>query len=72
MPPRLRFAWWCDKYHSLPGAGSIAEQEYREVYLNDALPRIYDAVYSWRTNGGFGLSAGEKKVIGWLVKMGAM
>lgn len=71
-PPRLMFAWWCDKYHSLPTPGNLPEQDYREMYLNDVLPRIYDAVSAWRTSGGQNLSANTKKMIGWLVKIGAM
>jgi hypothetical protein len=52
--------------------GSMFEQDYREMYLNDVLPRIYEAVYAWRTSGGKDLSSGDKSIIGWLVKQGAM
>lgn len=72
VPPRLAFAWWCDKYRALPGAGGLSEQDYREMYLNDVLPRIYEAVQHWRTRGGVGLSESDKKIVNWLVKTGAM
>lgn len=69
-PPRLVFAWWCAQYRALPGQGGLGEQDYREMYINDVLPRIYDAVQYWRTHGGFGMSAGDKAIMGWIVKMG--
>lgn len=42
------------------------------MYLNDVLPRIYEAVQHWRTPGGKAQSEGDKKIINWLVKTGAM
>lgn len=71
-PPRLVFAWQCKEYRALPRAGALGDQDYREMRLNDVLPRIYDAVYYWRTHGGFGMSAGDKSIIGWLAKSGMM
>lgn len=48
------------------------EQDYREMYLNDALPRIYEAVQAWRAHGGANMSEGDKQIIGWLAKTGMM
>jgi len=41
------------------------------MYLNDMLPRIYEAVQSWRHNGAK-MSSSDRSVINWLVKIGAM
>jgi hypothetical protein len=72
IPPRLVYAWWCDKYRTLPRIGGIDDQDYRELYLNDVLPRIYEAVSNWRAGGGAKLSQPDQAVITWLVKVGAM
>lgn len=72
VPPRLVFAQWCQHYRALPGPGGLGDQDYREMYLNDVLPRIYEAVYAWRNNGGAGLSQGHRNIINWLAKIGAM
>lgn len=46
------------------------DQDYREMYLNEVLPRIYEAVQYWRKHGGAGMSDGDQKIIGWLAKTG--
>lgn len=71
-PPRLVFAWWCEKYQTLPRSGGINDQDYREMYLNDVLPRIYEAVSNWRNSGGAKMSPADFSVISWLVKTGMM
>ena len=71
-PPRLIYAWWCDKFRALPSAGGVNDQDYREMYLNDVLPRIYEAVSNWRAGGGAKMSPADQAVITWLVKIGAM
>lgn len=70
-PPRLRFAWWCLKYNLLPKSGSMAEQDYREMYLNDVLPNIYSAVSNWRANPA-GMDPSGAAIIMWLAKQGLM
>lgn len=70
-PPRLVFAWQCEKYRALPRAGGIGDQDYREMYLNDVLPQIYEAVSNWRTAGAK-ITPSDHEVIRWLVKIGAM
>lgn len=71
-PPRLIYAWRCEKFGILPRAGGFDDQDYREMYLNDVLPRIYEAVSNWRTQGGVKMSPSDQAVINWLVKIGAM
>lgn len=71
-PHRLVFAQWCSNYRALPGAGGLYDQDYREIYLNEVLPQIYDAVSHWRRKNGIGLSEGDQKIINWLAKTGAM
>jgi hypothetical protein len=66
------YAWWCEKYRVLPGPGRLSDQDYREMYLNDTLPRIYEAVSHWRHSRGKSLSSSDQSVISWLAKMGAM
>lgn len=71
-PRRLVFAQWCNSYRALPGSGGLYDQDYREIYLNEVLPRIYDAVSNWRKKNGIGLNDGDQKIISWLAKTGAM
>jgi hypothetical protein len=71
IPPELQAAWWCRDYHALPGLGSVYQQDYHAMIVNDALPNIYDAIYNWRHNSR-ALSDGDRKTIVWLVKIGAM
>ena len=70
-PPQLIVAWWCERYQALPKSGGIYEQDYREMYLNDILPRIYDAVRAWR-KGSLNLESSDTSIIMWLVKTGMM
>ena len=72
IPPRLVYAWRCKEYRALPQAGGLGGQDYRQIYLNDVLPRIYEAVQHWRVKGGFDMSASDKSIIGWLSKTGMM
>ncbi len=71
MPPRLNFALWCEEYRALPGPGGLYDQDYREMYINEVLPDIYSAVLSWRAHGDR-LTRGERSIINWLAKIGAM
>ena len=69
-PPRLAFAWWCLKYHTLPNhLKPLPEQVYREMYLNDLLPAVYDAVSNWRNGTA---TPAEYKTILWLARLRAM
>lgn len=71
VPPLLVLAAWCERYHTLPRAGSLLEQDYREMFQMDFLPRVFEAVSRWRQSSR-DLSQGDRAMVNWLVKNGIM
>ena len=51
-PADLTLSWQCQRWHTLPEAGGMFDQDYRLVYRMTALSNIYDVVTRVRSLKG--------------------
>lgn len=74
-PPELDMAFMVEKYHALPDAGGLYEQDARLMRRMSGVMNIYKALSRWRTLTGkqvHQLTEGERKILRLLKDMGLL
>lgn len=74
-PPELRLAWSCERWHCLPDAGGLYEQEYQTLYRMAVFSNIYQAMNRLRNATGeqiHNLSISERNILQFLVDLGLL
>ena len=74
-PAPLFMAWQCERWHALPAAGGMLDQEYKLMRSMTACVNVYNAVSHLRSAHGeqiHSLSDGEREILGSLVRMGLL
>lgn len=72
-PPELSLAWQCRKWHTLPEAGGLYEQDTRLMSRMNALLNVTDALSAMRNSYGESihqLTNEQRAILGALQKMG--
>ena len=65
-PPDLLLHWACSRYHSLPAAGGVLDQDAITLKRMQSLANVYDAVSHYVNSSGVeihSLTEGERRVL---------
>ena len=72
-PNELKMAWQCERWHALPDAGGIMDQDFVLMQRMATLSNIYNAVSAWRNATGERvhlLSDHTRRLLRWLLDIG--
>ena len=72
-PPLLRLAWQCERYHALPDAGGVLDQDYAIVTEMSILSNVYTTIQHLQNARGHAihqLGEGQRAVLRALMDAG--
>jgi hypothetical protein len=68
-PPPLRLYWQCMKWGTLPKAGGMYDQDYRQMHMMNILSKVFDAAKAWH-HPEKKMTSDQTQIIKWLVSIG--